>query len=343
MVSPEQATADIGSCAGCDLNDRPARVGAFDTVFILGFGEHDVSSISTEIFSRTVGQSAATNILTGKPRDDAKDGNTAAGETNPLVALLSSGADEDDDDHTYDASGRTSGTVRISAGSAAGIEGIDADYWMGDENGNPLPVKLEVRIGDKIVARVFEGGGSIVANGFDPAAIKIGHYSDGIEGALTPDELADFRMSQVMKFFSGMGATFETFSNGQENDAGSNSGEKPTDGLFAGAAEPERDDEDADAGDAAERTVVPQGMTLSEILALSDQDYIAALEREKHRVSEAAQFAMPQPKAGDALRILQETASVPSDQVKTVADGSSSFGWLEFRPSGATVFRSGNS
>ena len=312
-------------------------------MFILGFGEHDVSSISTEIFSRTVGQSAATNILTGKPRDEAKGGDAAAGDSNPLVALLSSGADEDDDDHTYDASGRTSGTVRMSAGSAAGIEGIDEDYWMGDENGNPLPVKLEVRIGDKIVARVYEGGGTIVSNGFDPTAIKIGQYSDGIEGGLTPDELADFRMSQVMKFFSGMGATFETSSNGQEKDAGLNSGEKLTDGLFAGATEPESDSEEVDTSDAAERTIVPQGMTLSEMLALSDQDYIAALEREKHRASEAAQFAMPQPKAWDALRILQESASVTSGQVETATDGSLSFGWLEFRPSGATVFRSGNS
>lgn len=281
-------------------------------------------SISTGISGRLTGSSAATTILAGKPKDETKSGDAAAGGSNPLVALLSSGTEDDDDDHTYDASGRSSGTVRMGGASAAGVEGLDDQGWFGDENGNPLPVKLEVRIGDKVVARVYEGGGTIVANGFDPAALKIGPFSEGLEATMTEDELADFRMSQVMKFFSGMGATFETFSNGRDKDAGSNSDGKLIGGVFEPAGRSDRDDEGAksadDAGDTLERTIIPQGMTLAEVLALSNQDYIAALEREKRRGVEAERVATPQPQAGEALQILQE-----------------------LRSSGATVFKSGNS
>lgn len=304
-----------------------------------------MSSISTEIFSRFVGSSSATNILAGKPKDER---DTAAAGSNPLVALLSSGREEDDDDHTYDASGRTSGVVRMSAASGAGIEGLDDGGWFGDENGNPLPVKLEVRIGDKVVARVYEGGGTVVANGFDPAGIKIGPLSEGIEATLTEDQLTDFRMSQVMKFFSGFGATFETFSSGHDKGAGSNSGGRLTDGVFYPAGTAERDDEEAEtddgAGDQVKRTIIPQGMTLSEVLALSNEDYIAALEREKRRVDEAERPATPQPKAGEALQILQETSSATGNlMVETAKDGNLSLGWLELRPSGATVFKFGHS
>lgn len=294
-----------------------------------------MSSISTEISGRFSGPSAAASILAGKPKDGTKSAD-AAGDSNPLVALLSSGPDDDDDDddHTYDASGRSSNTVRMNAASAAGIEGLGDEGWFGDENGNPLPVRLEVRIGDKVVARVYEGGGTIVANGFDPSALKIGPFSDGLEATMTEDELTDFRMAQVMKFFLGIGATFDTSSSGNDKDAGSDAGD-PSGGVLTNAR---GEDEKAASADAAsdpnDRTIIPQGMTLGEVLALSNEDYIAALEREKRRLDEAeangllstsspdeigsansAQaantveddwFATQQSNAGEALRLLAD-------------------------------------
>ena len=295
-----------------------------------------MSSISTEIFGRLAGSSTASGILAGKRGDGAKSADAAANPNpnpnpNPLLALLSSGPDEDDDDHTYDASGRSSGSVRMSAASAAGIEDIGDGGWFGDENGNPLPVKLEVRIGDKVVARVYEGGGTVIANGFNLSALKIGPLSEGLESTMTEDELTDFRMAQVMKFFSNMGATFETSPGGHDKGAGSNAGDSPS-GIMGNARFGGADEEEASSGgeekDASERTIIPQGMTLAEVLALSNQDYIAALEREKRRVAElspeeqgssgSAQaaiagedgwFATQQSKAGEALAILQETQS----------------------------------
>jgi hypothetical protein len=288
--------------------------------------EHNVSSISTEIFGRLAGSSTAASILAGKPKDGTKSAD-ATGDSNPLVALLSSGPEEDDDDHTYDASGRSSGIVRMSAASAAGIQDLGDEGWFGDENGNPLPVKLVVKMGDKVVARVYEGGGTIVANGFDPSALKIGPLSEGLESTMTEDELTDFRMAQVMKFFSNMGATFEASSGGRDKGVGDTRS-----GILTSARSGRAEDEEAasgdEAGNASERTIIPQGMTLAEVLALSNQDYITALEREKRRAAETppeeqgsarlAQaadagedrwFATQQSKAGEALAILQETHS----------------------------------
>ncbi len=280
-----------------------------------------MSLINTEIFGRLVGSPTAMSILAGKSKDETKSAD-AAGGPNPLLALLSSGPDEDDDDHTYDASGRSSDTARRGAASTGGIAAL-GDKCFTDENGNPLPVKLEVRIGDKVVARVYEGGGTIVDDGFNLSALKIGPLSEGLESTMTEDELTDFRMAQVMKFFSNMGATFEASSGGRDKGVGDTRSGILTSARSGGAEDEEAASGD-EAGNASERTIIPQGMTLAEVLALSNQDYITALESAAEtppeeqgsaRLARAAGaeedrwFATQQSKAGEALAILQETHS----------------------------------
>ncbi|WP_105386412.1 hypothetical protein [Neorhizobium alkalisoli] len=158
---------------------------------------------------------------------------------------------------------------------------------------HPSKLKFELKIGDVVLARIYESGVTELADGFDYSSIGFEDEAASLEGMA----LAQDRLDRILKFFAELAFDVTVFGPDgapvvQKPDPDNATSEgvvddpimSPNKRLLSLMLEADRFENATDAAKDSvprhpvDRKHTPKGMTEEEVAALSDDEYLALLK-----------------------------------------------------------------
>ncbi len=208
------------------------------------------------------------------------------------ATLLDGAGSSDVSEFIYDAFGKFSTAPDLD--DVIGLPPPSAEQIADPTASNhPSKVKFEIKIGDVVLARIYEGGVAELADGFDYSSIGFDTEEAGLEGMA----LAQDRTARILKFFAEL--TFDVTAFGPDGapvvpapevESPINEGEADGPDMsanklllslmleadrFQSAVEVRKD---SPSKDQVDRTHVPENMTEEDVAALSDSEYLSLLK-----------------------------------------------------------------